>query len=123
MRHKIIFRQLVNIYQPDEAALAYLKEYATPISVRIVFGSWCGTCRDKIPQIIKVIAESGNSVISYSFIGVDNKITQDELQERYNVRKLPGITVIKDGVEIGTINNLFDVSFENDLVSLLQSFE
>ncbi len=121
LHHKIIFRQLVKTYQPDEAAITYLKEYSTPISVRIVFGSWCGTCRDRIPKIIKVIAKSGNSTISYSFIGVDDKISQDELQERYNVRKLPGITVIKDGVEMGTINN--NVSFENGLVSLLQTFE
>ena len=121
MRYKVVYRQSAGLYKPDETAIAYLKEYASPVTVRVVFGSWCSNCQKKLPEILKVVAETGNSNITYSYIGIDDKFSLEELKKRYGIQKLPGITVFKGQNEIGKIDSVFNESFEKHLVSILKN--
>jgi thiol-disulfide isomerase/thioredoxin len=120
MQYKVIYRQLAAMYSPDETAIAYLKGYASSVTVRVVFGSWCSNCQKKLPEILKVVAETGNSNITFSYIGIDDKFSIAELKERYGIQKLPGITIFKGQNEIGKIESVFNESFEKHLVSILK---
>ena len=56
---------------------------------------WCGPCRMLAPVIEQLAAENEN--VKFVSVNIDDN---EDLAERYDVRSIPCIVVLKDGNEI-----------------------
>lgn len=91
-------------YKPNGQALAALKKQATPVKVRVFFGSWCPHCREHLPFLMRVQDELGaNSKIQFEYYGLPPRFTNDPEAKRYNVDGVPLGIVFVNGKEIGRI--------------------
>lgn len=55
--------------------------------------TWCGPCR-KLAPIYNKVAEEGREGVAFVKVDIDEC---DDLAERFKIRKLPTIMVVKDG--------------------------
>ncbi len=92
-------------YKPNGPALAALKKQATPVKVRVFFGSWCPHCQEHLPFLMRVQDELGaNSKIQFEYYGLPPRFTNDPEAKRYNVDGVPLGIVFVNGKEMGRIS-------------------
>lgn len=91
-------------YKPNGQALAALKKQATPVKVRVFFGSWCPHCREHLPFLMRVQDELGaGSKIQFEYYGLPQRFANDPEAKKYNVDGVPLGIVFVNGKEIGRI--------------------
>ena len=71
------------------------------VEVKKFYGSWCGPCRVLTPIINEIKEQFPN--VKFHDIDID-----DEFEEatKYEIRSVPTVIIIKDGVEVKRINGL-----------------
>ena len=91
-------------YKPNGQALAVLKKQATPVKVRVFFGSWCPHCQEHLPFLMRVQDELGaSSKIQFEYYGLPPRFTNDPEAKKYNVDGVPLGIVLVNGKEVGRI--------------------
>jgi thiol-disulfide isomerase/thioredoxin len=90
-------------YQPSAAALATLKKAAQPVTVRVIFGSWCPFCRGHVPLLLKAEDLLGPSKIRFEYYGIAPHDFQDAEAQRLKIQSVPTAVVTLNGREIGRI--------------------
>lgn len=99
-----------NGYKPNAAAIAALKTDRKPVTVRVVFGSWCPHCRQHVPLMLKVENEVKNPNIKFEYYGIDNPPDgwKDPEVKRLGVKGIPTAIVYVNGVQAGRIEGATD---------------
>lgn len=116
-----IYRIYAERYQPDSLALNYLKEMEPGASLKVFFGTWCRESRKYIPGLIKILQELEGSGLQAEFIGVDSmKKIPTGLLNKFDIKYIPTVVVLKGGAEIGRIEEIPQSNFETDLVHLFE---
>jgi thiol-disulfide isomerase/thioredoxin len=95
------FGEGIQKYQPEAAAVSYLKAYSKPTEIEVFFGSWCSVCEAWVPKFLKSLNEAGNAKIQYQLIGVAHDY--QEAAKNEGVRGLPTFIIRQNGVEVGRI--------------------
>lgn len=92
-------------YKPNALALADLKKEAQPVTVRVVFGSWCPHCRSHLPYLLRVEDELKGSKVKFEYFGLPRPPQAWEHPEvkRLGVNGVPTGVVYVGGKEIGRI--------------------
>ena len=113
-------------YAPNPAIEAQLKQQNTAsISIKIVFGSWCGDSKRELPRMMKLLDKINFPAQKISLIGVDNadstyKQSPGREDRGLNVFRVPTFIVYENGVEINRINESPVESLERDLLKILR---
>ena len=98
------FGEGIKTYQPEAAAVTYLKTYDKPTDIEIFFGSWCPVCEAWVPKFLKSLQQAGNSKIQYSLIGVSRDFSSDQsLAKAKGIRGLPTFIIRQNGIEVGRL--------------------
>jgi thiol-disulfide isomerase/thioredoxin len=99
------FRRRADLDKPNADALAALRAVRQPTTVRIVFGSWCPHCQQKVPNILRVERELKGSQIAFEYYGLPRppEAWQDPEVKRLGINTVPTATVSIGGSEIGRI--------------------
>ncbi len=99
-----------NGYKPNAAAIAALKADRKPVTVHVVFGSWCPHCRQHVPLLLKVENEVKNPNIKFEYYGIDNPPDgwKDPEVKRLGVKGIPTALVYINGVQAGRIEGATD---------------
>ena len=92
-------------YKPDAAAVAALRNEATPARVRVYFGSWCPHCKHFLPFMLKVADELKGSKVQIEFYGLPKPFTGEPQAEADDIRGVPTAVVRVGGREVGRIEN------------------
>jgi len=92
-------------YKPNAAAVAALKADRKPVTVHVVFGSWCPHCRQHVPLMLRVENEVRNPNIKFEYYGIDNPPDgwKDPEVKRLGVKGIPTAIIYINGVQAGRI--------------------
>ncbi|NOG44059.1 MAG: thioredoxin [Calditrichaeota bacterium] len=107
-----------NVYKPNEEELKNIQGYDKDINIYIFLGTWCGDSRRNVPKFFKAI--KGNSHFKTILWAVDRKKKLDnDLIEKYNIKRVPTFIFEKDGVELGRIIENPKKTIEADIQDIL----
>lgn len=97
--------RIAKTYKPNTLALADLKKQAQPVTVRVIFGSWCPHCRAHLPYLLRVEDELKGSKVKFEYFGLPRPPQAWEHPEvkRLGVNGVPTGIVYVGGKEIGRI--------------------
>jgi len=99
-------------YKPNAAAIAALKADRKPVTVHVVFGSWCPHCREHVPLLLRVENEVKNPNIKFEYYGIDTPPEgwKDPEVKRLGVKGIPTAIVYVNGLQAGRIEGATDWS-------------
>lgn len=97
--------RIAKTYSPNTLALADLRKEAQPVTVRVIFGSWCPHCRAHLPYLLRVEDELKGSKIKFEYFGLPRPPQAWEHPEvkRLGVNGVPTGIVYVGGKEVGRI--------------------
>jgi len=113
------YRRPMQAYTPDVASINFLSTFAQPVSIDVFFGTWCHTCEENLPKLMRVLADAGNRNLRVTFYGMPREFKSDPSATRYGVTKLPAAIISLYGRELGRIEGRPLRSYEEDLWSIL----
>lgn len=91
-------------YQPPTAAVESVKAKAEKVQYIVFGGTWCGDTRQILPKFFQLLDAAGVPQDKVTIIGVDRyKKAFGNLTEAMNIRYVPTIILLKDGVEAGRV--------------------
>jgi len=98
------FGNNMKLGQVNADAVAAFKKHANDIQLIVFGGTWCEDTQNLLPVFYKLIDKSGFPDSSITLIGVDRpKTTLYNLHKAFNATKAPTFIVMKDGKEIGRV--------------------
>lgn len=111
-------------YTPDDEAVATIKENINDFEIVGFMGTWCPDSRREVPHFYKVLEEAGYDLSKLTMIGVDrNKSTPDNLEEGYDMRRVPTFIFLKDGEEVNRYVEYSRESLEQDIAAIVSGKE
>jgi thiol-disulfide isomerase/thioredoxin len=92
-------------YTPNAAAIAALKKANRPVTVHVVFGSWCPHCRQHVPLMLRVENAVGNPNVKFEYYGIASPPDgwKDPEVKRLGVTGIPTAIVYVNGIQAGRI--------------------
>jgi thiol-disulfide isomerase/thioredoxin len=92
-------------YTPNAAAIAALKKANRPVTVRVVFGSWCPHCRQHVPLMLRVENAVANPKVKFEYYGIPKPPDgwKDPEVQRLGIKGIPTAIVYVNGVQAGRI--------------------
>ncbi len=109
-------------YTPDAEVLARLAPLmkSPEVSLLLFGGSWCGDTKAEFPKYFKLFSALNLPPSFYSLYGLSRKKKeQTGIAERYTIKRVPTLVVLKGGKEIGRIVEYPTESIEKDLLNIL----
>lgn len=99
------YARTASSYKPNGAAIASLKKEPQPVTVRVVFGSWCPHCRQHVPMILRVEDELKGSKVKFEYFGLPKppEAWKHPEVKRLGVKGVPTGVVYMNGREVGRI--------------------
>jgi cyclophilin family peptidyl-prolyl cis-trans isomerase len=116
--------------QPDQQAVAQLREAAGSYEIVTVLGSWCRDSQREVPRLVRVLDELGVPVFGHRMIGVDRTRRIDDAElavdagvER-TVERVATIVVFDgEGVELGRVVETAERPIEELLLEFVAPVE
>ncbi|MFN1835008.1 thioredoxin family protein [Balneola sp. MJW-20] len=115
-----IFPVYVNRYEPVPDVIDSLNSVSDSVRIMVYMGTWCKESKRYIPELVKTLAETRNPAIDpvYIAVGYPREDITGTMQ-KFSVTKIPTIIVMKNGGEIGRIEEKPLLSIEEDLWNII----
>jgi hypothetical protein len=108
-------------YEPDESAVATIRERSNGVEVFAVVATWCPDSRRDLPRFFKIADRAGWSTATMTFLAVDrSKRDPAGETERRNVTRVPTFIFLRGGQEIGRVVERPTTTLEQDIAQILQ---
>lgn len=113
-------------YVPNTDIISQLKKAnASTITLKIVFGSWCGDSRRELPRMMKVLNAAGFPEKNIQLIGVYDSLevykqAPKREEKGLNIYRVPTFIVYQKNKEIGRIVEYPVESLERDLLKIIK---
>lgn len=120
---KTWFQKGYNEYKPDAEVVNKLKEQVLykGVSIKIIFGTWCGDSRRELPRFYKIADETNIPGNIVSLTAIDTKrSSRDKKLDSVEFTRIPTFIFYKNGEEIGRIVESAKESLEKDMLSILE---
>jgi thiol-disulfide isomerase/thioredoxin len=92
-------------YRPDATAVAKLAAVQEPVRLRVYFGTWCPTCTETLPNLMKVLQALKGAPFTVEYYGLPPDLDTDPERARRNVQRVPTAIVYRRGAEVGRITD------------------
>lgn len=107
-------------YEVDEATAESLIPLLDGVSIKAFMGTWCGDSQEQTPVFYKVLDATNFNEENIELVAVNRaKKTPDNLQQPYNIERVPTFIFYKNGKEIGRIVEYPRESIEADMLKIL----
>jgi thiol-disulfide isomerase/thioredoxin len=95
LEHTPEYEREGELYEPDEKIVEKLKGVEEEVDVRVVFGSWCPTCRRYVPLILRVAEALEGSKIRFRYHGIPSPpdVWNDPVFKSTGLRHVPVVEV------------------------------
>ena len=114
------FTQKFNTYTPDATTIASLKTALNGVTIKGFMGTWCGDSKRETPHFYKVLEAADFNLKNVTLVTVNrSKVTPDNLQEGYNINRVPTFIFYRDGKEIGRYVEYARESLEQDILKIV----
>jgi len=92
-------------YRPGPTAIATLRAATVPVTVRVLFGSWCPYCKLHVPNMLRVEEELAGSNVTIEYFGLPSPPAawKDPEAVRLDVRSTPTAIVFIGGKAVGRL--------------------
>lgn len=108
-------------YEPDEAAVATIREGSGNVEVFAVVATWCPDTRRDLPRFFKIADRAGWATATMTFLAVDrSKRDPGGETVRRNVTRVPTFIFLRSGQEIGRVVERPTTTLEQDIAQILQ---
>ncbi|MDF1516651.1 MAG: thioredoxin family protein [Lutibacter sp.] len=107
-------------YETDKEVMAKLTPLLKDINIKAFMGTWCGDSQEQTPVFYKILDEANFDFNNLVMITVNrSKVTPDNLQEGFNIERVPTFIIYKNGQEIGRFVEYPRESVEADLLKIV----
>ena len=114
------FNQKLESYTPDPATITALKTELKGITIKGFMGTWCGDSKRETPHLYKILEQTDFNLNNFELITVDvSKKTPDNLQEGFDIKRVPTFIFYRDGKEIGRYVEYARESLEKDILKIV----
>lgn len=114
------FDSTFNAYTPNPATLEKLKPLYTGAKILCFAGTWCSDTRRELPRLWRILFESSTDPDMMTMIGIDRqKMSPNGESIPFNIRLSPTFIILRNGAEIGRIEEKPIATLEEELLSIL----
>ncbi len=118
------FEKGYNDYQPTAEDLAIIKKNISDYEVVGFIGTWCPDSRRELPKLFKILDEAGYDLSKLTMVGVTRgKSTPENLEEGYNMHRVPTFIFLKDGKEVNRFVEYGVETIEKDIAKIVSGQE
>lgn len=107
-------------YETDKEVMAKLTPLLKEVTIKAFMGTWCGDSQEQTPVFYKILDEADFNYNHLELITVNrSKVTPDNLQEGFNIERVPTFIIYKNSKEIGRFVEYPRESVEADLLKIV----
>jgi thiol-disulfide isomerase/thioredoxin len=107
-------------YEVNETIVESLAPLLNGITIKAFMGTWCSDSQEQTPVFYKVLDACEFNEDSLEIVAVnEDKITPDNLQNGFEIVRVPTFIFYKNGKEIGRIVEYPQESIEADMLTIL----
>lgn len=107
-------------YKTDATIIEKLKPIINDFTIKGFMGTWCGDSKRGVPRFYKILEETGFDQSYFELVTVGrNKKTPDNLQEGFDLLRVPTYIFFKDGKEVGRYVERPRETLEKDILKIL----
>jgi thiol-disulfide isomerase/thioredoxin len=107
-------------YTPSAEAIAAIKNNISDYEIVGFVGTWCPDSRREIPKLYKILDEAGYDLSKLTMVGVTrNKNTPENLEEGYDMHRVPTFIFMKDGKEVNRFVEYAVENTEDDIAKIV----
>ena len=118
--YKTWFTQKFNTFEPNQSTINPLTKNLKGIKIKGFMGTWCGDSKRETPHFYKILEQTGFNLNNFQLITVNrNKKTPDNLQEGFDIKRVPTFIFYQDGKEIGRYVEYAQESLEEDMLKIV----
>jgi len=109
-------------YETEKDIIPQIAKRKNDYTFILVLGTWCSDSKRDVPKIFKVMDLAGIKEDQIRLFGVDRaKKGSDEVTERYAVKRVPTIIMLREGKEVGRITEMPRETIEYDLAEMIRN--
>ena len=118
---KTWFDSRYNQYKIDTTVVEELKPLINNFTIKGFMGTWCGDSKRNVPRFYKILEETGFDQNYFELVTVGrNKKTPDNLQEGFDLLRVPTFIFFKNGKEVGRFVERPRETMEKDILKILK---
>ncbi len=107
-------------YDIDDAVVEKIEPLLKNVTIKAFMGTWCGDSQEQIPVFYKIMDEADFKYKNLELVTVNrSKKTPDNLQEGFDIIRVPTFIFFKDGKEIGRLVEYPRESVEADILKIV----
>ncbi len=107
-------------YATDSARTTAIGKAWNGSNVIVFLGTWCSDSKREVPRFMKILDKAGVGAGAVTLYGLDRmKRSPDGLEQQYRIRLVPTFVFLRDGKEIGRIEERPNRSLEDDMSEIL----
>lgn len=111
-------------YEPKKESLQAIKENIADYEILLFMGTWCGDSRYEVPKFFKLLDLVEFDKEKLTSIAVNyRKKAPGDLDEEYNIHRVPTIVFLKDGKEVNRFVEYSIKSLEEDIAAIVEDKE
>ena len=109
-------------YTVDAATLDGLKKYINDYKITVFMGTWCGDSKRETPKLVKLLEKANYDMSKLKIIAVDRKkTTPKNLQEGFDIIKVPTIIFTKKGKEVNRFVEYARETLAEDILKIVSN--
>jgi thiol-disulfide isomerase/thioredoxin len=107
-------------YSINAETAAAISKYINDYDIKVFMGTWCSDSKRETPKLYKLLEESGYNMANLEVISVDRKkVTPNNLQEGYDIIKVPTIIFSKNGKEVNRFVEYAQETLAEDILKIV----
>lgn len=107
-------------YNLNTEVVEQLKPLLKSVTIKAFMGTWCGDSKEQTPVFYKILDATNFNYKNLQLITVDrSKKTPNNLQEGFDVQRVPTFIFFKEGKEIGRFVEFPRETVEADMLKIV----
>ena len=122
--YKEWFQNNYENYTVDKSLVKLFKKKLKQHKVLLFLGTWCGDSKREVPRIVKILHAANFPKEHLKIIALDRRKENYKKglngeEKGWNIKRVPTLILVKDGVEVNRIVERPVDSLEEDLLAIL----
>lgn len=120
LAHSPVYALLRDAYRPKKSAIDFIAAYKKPVELVVMFATWCPTCKQMVPRLLRILKDAANPNVKTRFIGIAMGGSEPrDLLEKYG-HDYPAFIFFENGKEKGRIIGMTPNPIEETIVAILK---